>query len=265
MKTKGRRDHYLPQGYLRGFINPAREQCQQPLWHFDVPRNLWSEKSPREIGHRPGFYDYATNAAGLKPADETFKQLEQRFPLIREKIESDFESWTDHLDFLLRFMQMMRARSLLFFEQHRQMMKNMPTWRVKEVLPDGKSIKLESMKPEPPPPHFIQNRAILDMQAEIEKGAAWANDYTWTMQYTDTPDEPFIISESPVVSTSTAEKRPLMIVLPISWKAGLFGTDRDFKQPKTNPIDIYSLRQIRAMYRRGANLYLVSPKKLDSF
>jgi hypothetical protein len=28
----------------------------------------------------------------------------------------------------------------LFFDQHRQMMKNMPTWRVKEVLPDGKGL-----------------------------------------------------------------------------------------------------------------------------
>jgi hypothetical protein len=80
----------------------------------------WSEKSVKQIGHKPGFYDYATNEAGLEPADVTFRELEHKYPLIREKIEHDFAAWADHLDFLLRFAQMMRARSLLFFEQKRE-------------------------------------------------------------------------------------------------------------------------------------------------
>jgi hypothetical protein len=260
MKTKltGRKDHYLPQGYLRGFIDPART-CQKPLWHFDVLNNRWSEKSTKEIGHRPGYYDYATNAAGLEPADVTFRQLESNFPSIREKIENKFAAWTDHLDFLLRFAQMMRARSLLFFEQQRERLKNTPTWRIKEVLPDGKSLKLESMTPSPPSEAFIRNRTILEMQAEIKKGAAWANDYHWALQYTDTPDEPFIISESPFASTT--DHPPRLLLLPISWRACLYGTLEDYGS-EARRVDIENLRQIRSMYRRGAKLYIVSPKKL---
>src|SRR5215475_12209180 len=106
-KTIGRRDHYLPQGYLRGFIDPARQNEQQPLWHFDVLKNLWSIKSVKQVGHHPGFYDYATTEAGLEPPDVTFRELENGFPSVRQQIESDFDMWERHLDFLLRFAQML--------------------------------------------------------------------------------------------------------------------------------------------------------------
>src|SRR5271154_161559 len=66
-----RRDHYLPQSYLRGFVDPSRLKHQQPLWHFDIPNSVWSEKSPREVGYRLGFYDFATSETGLESADTT--------------------------------------------------------------------------------------------------------------------------------------------------------------------------------------------------
>jgi hypothetical protein len=165
--------------------------------------------------------------------------------------ENNLAAWTDHLDFLLRFAQMMRARSLLFFEQQHEMWKNTPTWKVKEVLPDGKSLKLESMTPSPPPDDFIRNRTIIEMQAEIKKGEAWANDYHWALQYTDTPDEPFIISESPFVSTT--DHPPRLLLLPISWRACLYGTLEDYGS-EARRVDIENLRQIQSMYRRGAKL-----------
>ena len=50
---KKRRDHYVPQGYLRGFIHPSRLEHDQPLWHFDVAQDVWSERStPKLIAHR---------------------------------------------------------------------------------------------------------------------------------------------------------------------------------------------------------------------
>ena len=259
-KLTGRRDHYLPQGYLRGFIDPARKNYQQPLWYFDVRNHIWSAKSVKQVGHRPGFYDYATNEAGFEPADVTFRELEQKYPLIREKIENNFDCWTVHLDFLLRFAQMLRARSLLFFDQQREKWKNTATWRIKEVSEDRKSLKLESMTPSPPPESFIRNRTILEMQDEIKKGAGWANDYHWALQYTDTPDEPFIISESPFVSTT--DHPPRLLLLPISWRACLYGTPEDYGS-EARRVDTENLRQIRSMYRSGAKLYIVSPKKLD--
>src|ERR1700733_12489177 len=56
-RTMGRKDHYLPQGYLRGFISPSRAELQKPLWYFDAHRKHWSELSPAEIGFERGFYD----------------------------------------------------------------------------------------------------------------------------------------------------------------------------------------------------------------
>jgi hypothetical protein len=259
-KTTGRRDHYLPRGYLRGFIGPARQNRQKPLWYFDVVHNVWSEKSVKQIGHRPGFYDFATTEAGFEPADVSFRELENQFPVVRAMIGNNFEMWSEHLDFLLRFAQMMRARSLLFFEEQEEVWRNTPTWTIKEVGADGKTLTLEPMTPNPPPEKFIRNKSILEMQAEIKKGAAWANDYTWALRYTTTPDEPFVVSEVPFVSTS--DKPPLMLILPISWRAGLFGTIKDHGQARTGQIEVDNLRQIRTMYRRGARHFLVSPTKL---
>jgi hypothetical protein len=44
---KNRRDHYLPQSYLRGFVDPARLHHQQPLWYLDVRNDSRSERIPR--------------------------------------------------------------------------------------------------------------------------------------------------------------------------------------------------------------------------
>jgi len=98
-----RRDHYIPRGYLRGFIAPARMNHQRPLWQFDIPNRVWSQRSPREVGYRYGFYDYAKGTVGLEAADRTFVEMEKTFPKVRDAlISSDFENWKeDFLEFLL--------------------------------------------------------------------------------------------------------------------------------------------------------------------
>ena len=45
-EPKGRRDHYLPQGYLRGFIDPARQNKPQPLWKLDIASKRWLNGAP---------------------------------------------------------------------------------------------------------------------------------------------------------------------------------------------------------------------------
>src|SRR5207248_316731 len=116
-------------------------QCQRPLWHFDVPRKTWSERSPREVGYDIGFYDYVGDFPELASADRAFDELERTYPLARDHIVSDFSRWTDHREFLLTFMQMMKARSLLFFEQKHQEGLNLQAIKVVEVGSDGKTIK----------------------------------------------------------------------------------------------------------------------------
>ena len=56
--VRNRRDHYLPQGYLKGFIDPQRKGLPQPLWYFEKSNAVWSQRSPKEVGYRHGFYDY---------------------------------------------------------------------------------------------------------------------------------------------------------------------------------------------------------------
>jgi len=112
---KGRRDHYLPQGYLRGFIDPARQNKPQPLWKLDIASKRWAERSTRQVGHSRGFYDYVgTNPEldSLPSSDKTFSELENQFPVVREKLLSlkkkKFRNWTKHLRFLLRYMDMLQ-------------------------------------------------------------------------------------------------------------------------------------------------------------
>ena len=63
---KGRRDHYLPQAYLRGFIDSARESDPQPLWKLEIGSKKWAERSTKQVGHITGLYDYA----GARPEVE---------------------------------------------------------------------------------------------------------------------------------------------------------------------------------------------------
>lgn len=85
-KTK-RRDHYIPQGYLRGFIDSSRANHPRPLWCFDIPKNRWLAKSPKEVGHRKGFYDYVHAGALLEneSADSSFLRLENDYPRVKLK------------------------------------------------------------------------------------------------------------------------------------------------------------------------------------
>jgi hypothetical protein len=269
---RNRKDHYIPRSFLRGFIDPGRWSLQQPLWHLDVPNNVWSERSPGEVGYRFGFYDYATTEMGLESADSAFAELEGRYPRIRRSlIEKNFENWKDELDFLLRYAQMMRARSLLFFEHKQAEWKKAKAWIVDEVLPDGKSVKVKSMTPESLPEAFIRNRTIVEMRDEIKKGAAWLNDFNWCLRYCDAPSAPFVISEIPFVClgrtselTEALIKDPeTLLFFPLCWQACLIGS-RQFFDKETDRFGNEDMRRVQKMYRESASLFVLSPTKLDS-
>jgi hypothetical protein len=106
-------------------------------------------------------------------------------------ISSGFARWEEHREFLLSFMQMMRARSLLFREQKRVEGRNLLAWEIAEVNHDNNSIKLKSMTPSPVSSVFIRNRAITQMREEIQKGADWLKDFDWALRYCDSVTDPF--------------------------------------------------------------------------
>jgi hypothetical protein len=113
-----RRDHYVPQGYLRGFVDPDRKHLSRPLWMLDVQRNEWTERSTSQVGWGRGFYDYSEGSSPDFTAEKAFLHFENRLPYIRDRIRSDgYETWTLYRDCLVSFSAMMAARSPLFRAQ----------------------------------------------------------------------------------------------------------------------------------------------------
>src|SRR5271166_4101966 len=108
---RGRLDHLLPQGYLDGFTNPSKPGR---LSVFSIERQQWFESAPRRVAAIKGFYDYSPGSAPDQTADQAFKEIEDRFPNVRrELVASGFSGWQAHLDFLLQYAQMLRARSVV--------------------------------------------------------------------------------------------------------------------------------------------------------
>jgi len=268
---RNRRDHYVPQGYLRGFIDPWRLGHSQPLWHFDVTQGVWSERSTREVGYRIGLYDLTTVNDVLETADSTFKAFENTFPRVRrEMIAKNFENWLDHREFLLHYMQMMRARSTLFFEQKSVDGQSLLLYEIERVNPDGVSVVLRSMEPSRPSSNFIRNWTITEMRTEIKKGVGWLTDLDWALRVCGSPDDPFVTSESPLLLSGSgsnvaecAQHPDSLFFFPLCWQACLIGSRRPFDFT-TGVFGHEDMATFRRMYRQSAKLFLVSPQKLNT-
>jgi hypothetical protein len=81
--ARNRRDHYVPRGYLRGFMHPERERHPKPLWVLDIKRGQWSEKSPSQVGWERAYYDYPPDSNPDATADDSFRHLERYSPASR--------------------------------------------------------------------------------------------------------------------------------------------------------------------------------------
>jgi Protein of unknown function (DUF4238) len=272
--TKSRRDHYLPQGYLRGFIDPSRKNEAQPLWLLDVRYNRWSPRSPKQVAHGEGLYDYAGDSPeleDLETADEAFLELENGFPRVRDElIAQRFRHWKHNRKFLFRFMQMLRARSPLFFDQKQTEGKALKTWTVKEVHPDGKTITVDSIEPKPPSDAFIKNRTIHHMREEIKKGADWLWSFDWALRFTDSVDNPFVMTEAPFLAVGDRpgtvgqmlQDPETLLFFPICWQACLLGSRRRFDK-RTDKFGQQDMQTFRKKYRSYAQTFVLSPTKLE--
>jgi hypothetical protein len=268
-KNRGRKDHYVPQGYLRGFIDPARSDCDQPLWVLDLASNTWSEKSSKEVMWERGFYDYSGDATGLEHPDVTFAQLEREFPIIRERIiDRNFKKWTDHKYFLLSFMQMVRARSPLFLQQQEEQNRKLRGVTITEVGP-GNQIKVDSLEPRPLPEAFIRNRTISQMGDEIKKGPDWMENFHWCLRYSTSPSDPFITSQYPLLVQGSAsdivtgiQHPDTHVFFPICWQACLIGSLIRF-DVGTEQAEPSLLAKVRWLCKQLAGGYVISPRLDD--
>jgi hypothetical protein len=269
LQGTNRRDHYLPQGYLRGFIDPTRKDRHRPLWHLDIATGRWTEKSPRQVGYADGFYDYAGEGSDLIHPDVTFARLEREFPIVRDRlIATNFDGWAHQLEFFLSYMQMMRARSPLFLAQKTEENEAVRGWTIKAVGPEPNQITLESMEAAPMSAAWIRNRTITQMREEVEKDPAWMRNFHWCLRYTEWPFDPVVTNEQPFVSAGP-RNNPVdgltdpdtLIYFPLCWQACLIGNILKF-DIETDKFDPGFLQSIRRLYRDNSVRFILSPQKL---
>jgi hypothetical protein len=269
---RGRLDHLLPQGYLEGFTNPSN---LGRLSVFSIERQQWFETIPRKVAAIKGFYDYTPGSAPDQTADQVFKEFEDRFPNVRrELIANGFSGWQSHLDFLLRYAQMLRARSELFRKQSVTNARQQLMVRVKEVFNDpvsGKTaIKYEEMTETDEEREILfRNMAITTMRGEIAKGTAFFSQLHWCLRIATAVTDPVITgddaiiveSKTPTLEAALAEAETL-IFFPICRLACLIGSPARF-DVETEAFHASDLKLLRSRYLKGECRFAYSPKRMS--
>lgn len=245
---RGRKDHYVPQGYLRGFIDPARKGYDKPLWVLDVTRSTWIERSASQVGFRLGFYDYSEDGVADATADEAFSRFENQLPQVRQRIRAEgYESWVRHRPFLVSFAAMMAARSPLFRTQVLS--------AISPSLADAANRDA-----------LAKNFSITLMRSEIERRAAEWEQFDWVLGYTSNPEQPFVTSDqavgmrgSGVDQTTAWERNDFWLWCPLSWDMCLIGSSLPLRGPLTAAIGPSHLSELQILTMKQAAAFVAGP------
>jgi hypothetical protein len=267
---RDRKDHYVPQGYLRGFVDPARSNNDRPLWCLNKWRNQWERKSPKEICHVIGMYDFANDAIEVEHADVTFKAMEDGFPSLRDDLKQrSFIGWREHLDFLCRYMQMMRVRSPYFFVEQGQELLNSYIGTVTSVDESERKISYDPKRSLSE--DQVHDFTLTKMREEYTKGAAWMNDFHWQLRTTFDPYNPVIASESPLfvkgevpmsdgaMTMDALKHEATIIYFPLCWQACLVGHLQPFDRD-VEAFEQSNLLDVRHMISEMAPQYVIAPQ-----
>ena len=270
---RDRRDHHLPKGYLNGFVHPSNGK----LSVYDAECKRWSEKHPSQVGWVRGFYDYCPGSIPDQTADQAFTSFENKFPNLRkELIDSKFSGWAKHLEFLLEYAQMLRARTKLFRKQEVASAQQRPLVRVKDVCNDprtGLIVRVEELTESKEQRETIwNNMAITTMRSEIQKGGAFFATLHWCLRFTDpanpviTSDTPIIVREhSPIPTLQAAfERERFQIFFPVCRHACLIGRPAKW-DVETEIFDPLDLKDLQSSYFRGDSRFVYSPKRFAQF
>lgn len=189
------------------------------------------------VGQERGFYDYASQSPELIPADQMFKEQESTFPPLREKlIQTSFRNWKEHLQELLAFANMIRARSRTFLEERVQVHSGRYFWRIKSVV-SPTQFTLESMTPEPVKLEWVRNRSLMEMGEEIETGpVSLLRDFCWCLRIATSASDPLVISEHAFVAVGPMPLKKdvqlhedTFLYFPLCWRACLIGSRFPFR------------------------------------
>jgi Protein of unknown function (DUF4238) len=258
---RNRLDHLLPQGYLEGFTDPA----QGRLCVFDIEQRRWFPSSPRAVAAAHGYYDYSDGSNPDATADEVFADFESSFPVVRrELVASNFMNWTKHREFLVRYSQMLRARSDLFREEVLKEANSATFLKIDEVLqmrpsvtrPGGTEYILRYSDFQAHcEPHLFKNMSITKMRAEIAKGAGEFAAWHWCLHFTADLTMPVITGDNAVrlmgsgrFSRDEAMKHPdTKFVFPLCWQACLIGSPLRF-DTETEIIHPKLIEELHRLY-----------------
>ncbi len=248
---RGRRDHFSPRGYLRGFIHPSRLAAAKPLWVFSVPDRRWKQRSAAAFGWKEGLYDYPLGSNPDGTAEEEFLRPETDFPVVREKIRSGgFATWVEHRDDIVRFAAMLSARSPRFLEQ--------AAASIAHSLGDRTDSE-----------QLAHNYALTVMRSEIRARFSRWRTFSWALRFTTNPDDPVVACDQsvgmdgyvPDVSLALSDDRT-KIFFPISWDMCLFGSPGTL-EPECAEFNSADLSRLRSFIFKQARRFLVSPVRLE--
>jgi hypothetical protein len=270
---RGRKDHYVPQGYLRGFIDPARAKNDRPLWCLNKWRNQWERKAPKQICHAVGMYDFSNDAIEAEHADVTFKKMEDQFPSVLGSIKAtDFAEWKEHFDFLLTYMQMIRVRSPQFFVEQGQELAAATGATITSV--DHTENKLTYDNVRRLSEAEVHDFTLAKMREEFKKGATWMAEFHWQIRTTFDPQNPVTTSEAPLFVKgvkANPERAMTMEILtdtgsevwfPLCWQAALVGRTQPFDSDRVS-FGREDLNELRHITAEMAPQYLISPQIVD--
>jgi hypothetical protein len=264
-QDRNRLDHILPRAYLEGFTIPSKEER---LCVFDIEQRRWLETGTGNVAASHGFYDYSLGGQPDATADQAFNEFEDNFPpLRRDLLATNFSCWTKHRDFLIRYSQMLRARSTLFREQVLKQADSSTFLTLGEVLQTRPSVdrpgeidvqyRYSDLKPETDERRnaLFKNLSITEMRAEIAKGAGEFTGWHWCLRFTMDVANPLITSDNAVgligfgpPSLAEAMKHPeSLFVFPLCWQACLIGSPRRF-DVETDAIAPSLLGEFQRLY-----------------
>ena len=252
-KSRARRDHIKPEGYLWGFVADRPDHEQKPLWTCYIspppiqtnrPILKWIPQSPSEVSVQIGWYDYTPGSTPDETADQAFAELERGVTLVRDAIRKErYRTWRRHLPFLLRYGHMLQVRSELYRE---------------DVVNSSPGVP------------YPKNYSITRMRDELKRGPSemWSS-FQWALRFCRDPGDPFITSDSaPVISGEVDDPNLVLTdvhtrcLCPFGWDMALLGRfepwPRDIEECEPSELDVHR-RRVSEMARR----YLVSPRDLS--
>ena len=275
-KLTGRKDHWLPQCYMQGFIGPSRKDEPRPLYCFEKETQQWRAVSTKEIGQGEGFYDYAegTDYDAVTHPDSVFGRLEKQWRSKRELMGRDkFASWARHKDLLIEFMHMLRARSPMAMEEQRTVVSSYRVATITEIFPHPTDpnltgVKVDTMTPYPMPAPAVRNTVIGQMLADVQASVLWPKNMDWCLRYTEDENNPYAATDQAVIVQGTLPAQAVtpevlahpdtLVIFPLCWEACLFGTPLKF-DVSYDRADPQQPLSIRTEQKQRFDRFVISP------